>query len=321
MKAMLVAMVAAVAMLANPLAAEPRQVRIAYITSELSPGHVNARLFSEAMEKRMPGVFAFKLYPNGQLGGEEALIDSLQAGSLEMGILASGMTKVVRKVGVFDLPWLFDDRAHVRRALAGPLGEQVFKEVEKRSGMTPLGIYENGFRHVINSKRAIVTPADMKGLKIRVAGGKVRRALFAAMGANPAPVDWTETFTAMQTGVVDGAEAGIYGFYEAKLGEVGKYLSLTKHIYSPSFMMASNAFVASLTPDQRKAMREVSVAITDAVFNESESNENKFMEEMRKMVQINEVDLASFRTQTDKVYKDFIADQGDDWIKLIRAAR
>lgn len=320
MRKTMLAVAVAMAVATGSAMAAPREVRIAYITSELSPGHVNARIFVEAMEKRLPGAFAFKLYPNGQLGGEEALIDNLQAGSLEMGVLASGMTKVVKKVGVFDLPWLFDDMAHVRRAMAGPLGGQVMKEIEKKSGMMPLGIYVNGFRHVINAKHAIVTPADMKGLKIRVAGGKVRRQLFAAMGANPAPVDWTETFTAMQTGVVDGAEAAIYGFYEAKLGEVGKYLSLTKHIYSPSFLMASNAFLRSLPADQQQAVREVSAAITDSVYDEADRNEKAYMKAMDKTVKVNEVDLPSFRTQTAKVFKDFIADQGDDWIKLIEAA-
>jgi TRAP-type transport system periplasmic protein len=312
---------AAAFLAAAPVRAEPRPVRVAYITSELSPMQIDAELFAKAVEQRLPGAFEFKLYPNGQLGKEEALIDGIQAGSLEMGVIASGMTRVVKKLGVFDLPWLFDDEAHVRRALAGPLGADIRKQVEQKSDMVVLGVYENGFRHVINTKRPIVEPADTKGLKIRVAGGKFRQQLFASMGANPAPVDWTETFSAMQTGVVDGAEAAIYGFYEAKLYEPARYLSLTRHIYSPTFLVVASAFFKSLPAEQQKAFREAGAAITDEAYAETDKAEKKYLAEMAKTAQINEVDLAAFRQATRNVLKDYDASQGGDWIKLIEAAR
>jgi tripartite ATP-independent transporter DctP family solute receptor len=312
---------AAAVLAAVPARAEPRPVRIAYITSELSPMQIDAELFAKAVEQRLPGAFQFKLYPNGQLGKEDALIDGIQAGSLEMAVIASGMTRVVKKLGVFDLPWLFDDEAHVRRALSGPLGAEIVKQVEQKSDMIVLGIYENGFRHVINTKHPIATPADTKGLKIRVAGGKFRQQLFTSMGANPAPVDWTETFSAMQTGVVDGAEAAIYGFYEAKLYEPAKYLSLTKHIYSPTFLVVASSFYKALPAEQQKAFRDAGAAITDAAYEETEAAEKKYLAEMAKTAEINEVDLKAFRAATRKVIKDYDASQGDDWVKLIEAAR
>jgi TRAP-type transport system periplasmic protein len=312
---------AALVLAAAPGRAEPQPVRVAYITSELSPMQIDAELFAKAVGKRLPGAFDFKLYPNGQLGKEDALIDGLQAGSLEMGVIGSGMTRVVKKLGVFDLPWLFDDQAHVRRALAGPLGADIRQQVEKKSDLVVLGIYENGFRHVINTKHPITVPADTKGLKIRVAGGKFRQQLFASMGANPAPVDWTETFSAMQTGVVDGAEAAIYGFYEAKLYEVGKYVSLTRHIYSPTFLVASSAFFKGLPADRQKAFRDAGAEITDEAYAETERAEKKYLAAMAKTAEINEVNLAAFRDATRKVYKDYDSSQGGDWIKLIDAAR
>ncbi|HET7649177.1 MAG TPA: TRAP transporter substrate-binding protein [Gammaproteobacteria bacterium] len=301
--------------------AAPRDVRIAYITSNLSPLYVDAKLFTEAINKKLPGQFKFTLYPNGQLGKEAAEIDNLELGSLEMGVVASGMTKAVRKLGIFDLPWLFSNIKEVRHALAGPLGKEIREQVKKDTGMIVIGIYENGFRDVINRERPINEPKDIAGLKIRVAGGKFRQDVFRRLGANPTPVDWTETFTALQTGVVDGAEAAIYGFYEAKLYEAAKYISLTHHVYSPSFLLVSNTFFKSLTPAQRKAFLDTGREIEDAVYKTTNANEQKYLKAMSSKVKINKVDIAAFRKLVHPVYDDYVKKEGGGWLKLIENAR
>ena len=301
--------------------AAPREVRIASHVSALAPLHAQSQMFAAEVEKRLPGHFVFKLYPGGQLGKEDALIDNARLGSIEMINVASGVLKLDKKLGVFDLPWLFTDRAQVKRAMMGPLGKQVAERLEKKAGVVVIGIYENGFRHVMNSVRAIKEPADLKGLKIRVAGGKFRQEVFANLGATPAKVSWAETFTAMQTGVVDGAESGIYGFYESKLYEVQKYLSLTNHVYTPSFLIASKAFFSSLTPEEQKVFREAGAAITAATYDEAAALENKYLATIKTKVKVNDVDIPAFRKATQATYDSYIKSQGDDWIKLINAAR
>jgi len=299
---------------------EPREVRIASHVSALSPLHAQSEMFAAEIEKRLPGQFAFKLFPGGQLGKESALITNLKADSIEMINVASGVAKLDKKLGLFDLPWLFDDRAHVMRAMQGPLGGEVATEIEKQ-GIVVIGIYENGFRHVINGKRAVTTPADLKGLKIRISGGKFRQNVFQSMGATPQKVSWAETFTALQTGVVDGAEAATYGFYEQKHFEVAKHLSLTSHVYTPSFLLASKAFVESLTPEQQATFKEVGEAITEAAYEKSAKLEATYFAEMQKTTDINEVDLAAFQEATRDVYETYRSSQGDAWIKLVEAAR
>ncbi|MEM8651487.1 MAG: TRAP transporter substrate-binding protein, partial [Pseudomonadota bacterium] len=148
--------------------AQVREVRIASHVSELSPLHAQSKMFADEIEKKLPGQFEFKLFPGGQLGKEKALIANIQAGSLEMINVASGIMKLDKKLGVFDLPWLFNDRAHVQRAMKAGLEDAVRARIEEVGGMKVIGVYENGFRHVINSKRTVKTPADLDGLKIRI---------------------------------------------------------------------------------------------------------------------------------------------------------
>ncbi len=297
--------------------AQAREVRIASHVSELSPLHAQSKMFADEIEKKLPGQFEFKLFPGGQLGKEKALIANIQAGSLEMINVASGIMKLDKKLGVFDLPWLFNDRAHLKRAMKAGLEDAVRARIEEVGGMKVIGVYENGFRHVINSKRTVKTPADLDGLKIRISGGKFRQGVFQKMGATPQKVSWGETFTALQSGVVDGAEAAAYGFYEQKHFEVATHLSATGHVYTPSFLVASNAFFASLTPEQQKVFTEVGKAITDAAYEKSAELENQYLTEMKEKLEVNTVDLKAFQEATASSYEDYTSSQGDEYLKFV----
>lgn len=306
--------------IATAVSAAPREVRIASHVSEFSPLHQQSQMFAAEIEKRLPGQFEFKLYPGGQLGNEKDLMTNVQAGSIEMINVASGVMLLDKKLGVFDLPWLFKDRDQVRKAMKAGLEDAVRSRIEEVGGVKVIGIYENGFRNVLNTKRAIKEPFDFDGLKIRIAGGKFRQQVFQEMGATPQKVSWGETFTALQSGVVDGAEAAIYGFYEQKQYEVAKYLSLTRHVYTPSFLLASKQFFDSLTPEQQKAFDEAGRAITDAAYDGAAQLETKYMDEMKANVELNEVDLEAFKKATEGSYADYEKSEGDEYLKIIRAA-
>lgn len=301
--------------------AQPREVRIASHVSDLAPLYAQAQMFAAMVEERLPGQFEFKLFPGGQLGKENALIDNVQLGTLEMIIVASGVLKIDGKLGLFDLPWLFDSREHVQRAMAAGLDDMVRKRIEDKASVKVVGIFENGFRHVINSKNPITVPADIAGMKIRISGGKFRQDVFESMGAVPAKVAWGETFTAMQTGVVDGAEAAIYGFYGQKLYEVQKFLSLTSHVYTPSFLLASTTFWKSLTPEQQKVFADVGIEMTAASYEAAAALEAKYLEEMKQHLAVNEADLKAFRKKTKGVYSTYTDRYGDDWVKIVEETR
>lgn len=301
--------------------AQAKTVRIASHVGELAPLIAQANLFAERVNERLPGEFDFQVFPGGQLGNESAIIENIQLGSLEMAVVASGVLKLDSKLGVFDIPFLFDDRAHVQRAMAAGLEDQIESRVEDAAGIEVLGIYENGFRHVMNSAGAIETPADMDGKKIRVSGGKFRQDVFASMGAVPTKVSWGETFAAMQTGVVDGAEAAAYGFYGQKMYEVQDYMSLTSHVYTPSFLLASEDFMGSLTDEQRTVFEEVGAEITEASYAEAAEMESRYLDEMRERLSVNEVDLPAFQTATEGVAQSYIDKNGEDFLTIVNETR
>lgn len=303
-----------------PAALAQQSVRIAYPTSETSPQHLISRQFTELVQQRLPGRFAFKLYPNGQLGSEKANFEHLQLGDLEMANMVTPVMEVDRRLEIFDIPFLFQDRDHVRRAMTPELRSDIVAGVEKRADVVVLGVYENGFRHTM-AKRAIVVPADAKGLKIRIAGGKIRQEVFRSIGANPTPIDWTEVFTALQTGVVDGAEAAIYGLYEAKIYQVTPYLSLTTHAYVPSFLTVSKTFWSKLSPAEQKVFRDVGEELVNWSYDSAEATEDKQMAEMSKHAKINKIDFDKFQAATASVREAYAKQYGNKWLDAIKAAR
>ena len=298
-----------------------KEVRLASHVSETSPLYATAQMFAERIGKELPNDFHFKFYPNSQLGKEKALIDNIRLGSLEMALVAGGVLALDNKLGLFDLPWLFTDRAHVQRALNGPLGLQVKKQLEEKQGLVVLGMYENGFRHVINTKRAINTPEDFSGLKIRVTGSKFKLDGFTAMGADPVPIAWEETFTALQQGVVDGVEAALYGFYEAKLYEVTKHISLVGHTYSPSFLLVSKTFWTSLTDEQRAAMQKVANDMSADAFKAAADLDQSFLDKMKEKIAINTPDPKPFQAKAAIVYQNYVKEYGSEWVDLVRKAQ
>lgn len=304
--------------LAGVVRAEPMSVRIATHVSKLSPEYQQMQLFAKQVNKRLPGEFKFKFYPNGQLGKEKALITMTQAGAIEMIDVASGVIRLDPKLGLFDLPWLFANRQQVRCAMKKGLQKDVEKVIARKNFVV-LGIYENGFRNVINTKRPIKEPSDLQGIKIRVGGGHFRQNVFQQMGATPESISWNETYTAMQTGVVDGAEAATYGFYGQKLYEVGKYISLTHHVYTPSFLLASKAFWGRLSAKQKKVFSEVGRQITNQAYRDAASLESKYLKAMGKNVQVNKVDIPAFQKATQASYSAYAKQEGHDWLNLVKS--
>ena len=303
------------------LNAEKIQIRMATHVSVYSPLYNQMKMFSERIEKKAPGKFNFKLYPSGQLGKEKALITNLKANSIEIVNVASGAIKLDKVLGVYDLPWLFNDREHVVRALNAGLADKTTKILEQQVNVKVLGIYENGFRHIINAKRAIKKPRNLRGLKIRISGGKFRQTVFRQMGAIPQKVAWKETFTALQTGVVDGAEAAAYGFYEQKHYEVMKHLSLTGHVYTPSFMLISKKFLKTLSQKDQALFIETAKDMKKAAFKEAEKLENKYFDIMKSKLSINKVVTSSFQKRTKKSYKKYIKEYGKNLLNIVERTR
>jgi tripartite ATP-independent transporter DctP family solute receptor len=172
-------------------------------------------------------------------------------------------------------------------------------------GMRLLGMWENGFRVITNNIRPIVKPDDLKGIKLRVPGGVWRVKMFKAYGANPTPLAYSEVFAALQAGVMDGQENPFAQIYGGKFYEVQKYLSLSDHVYTPSYAVISERFWKTLPPDVQQTLAKIAVEVGDFGRKEGARMDKDLMEKMQKSLKVNEVDKEAFVKASKPIYDDF----------------
>jgi tripartite ATP-independent transporter DctP family solute receptor len=178
-------------------------------------------------------------------------------------------------------------------------------EAEKK-GLKVIAVWENGFRQITNSKRPIRTPADLAGIKLRVPGGKWRVKMFQEYGANPSPMKFSELFTALQTGVMDGQENPFTQIYSAKLQEVQKYLSLSGHVYTPAYLVVGSKRYATLPADVRKALEDTAKETQAYVYQVAAHDDEELLGKLRQAgMQVNEVDKDAFVAASRSVYDEF----------------
>ena len=211
--------------------------------------------FAKRANAKLAGKAKVVTFGSSQLGGDKEMLQKVKLGTLDMALPSTVMSSEVDLFGVFEMPYLVKDRAHMGRIEKEVFWTKLAPEAEKK-GLKILAVWENGYRHITNSKRPIKVPADLKGIKLRVPEGKWRLKMFQAYGANPSPMKFSELFTALQTGVMDGEENPFTQIYSAKLQEVQKYLSLSGHVYTPAYLVVGTRNWNSLPPDVRKILED-----------------------------------------------------------------
>jgi len=229
-------------------------MKLASTQSMDHPYMVGAQKFADLIKERSKGRIEIKLYPSNQLGkGEREMTEGIQQGAIDLLVTSTGpLGGFSPSINILDFPFMFRDFNHVDLVMDGPIGRKLLDDFEK-ANIKALAFWENGFRHLTNSKRPVKTVEDGKGLKIRTMENKVHLAAWKAAGLNPTPMAWGEVFTALQQNVIDGQENPIAVFYSAKLWDAGqKNFSLTAHVYSPTpFLMSKK----SLMPCPRKTRK------------------------------------------------------------------
>jgi tripartite ATP-independent transporter DctP family solute receptor len=195
------------------------------------------------------------VYGSSQLGGDELMLQKIKLGTLEFALPSTVMSSQIDEFGLFEMPYLVRDREHMR-AIEDEVVWSDLAPLAEEEGYHMVAVWENGFRHVTNSARPIESPADLAGVKLRTPRGVWRVKLFQALGANPTPMALSEVFIALQTGVIDGQENPLAQIWGSKLYEVQEYLSLTGHVYTPGYVVASPAFWDGLPDDVRVILEE-----------------------------------------------------------------
>ncbi len=233
----------------------------------LPPGDafdVAANKLAELVAAKSKGEVKIEVFPGGQLGNDRELIEAMRLGNVDMSIQGNNNYDVfVPETALFDLPFLYRDRQTAFKALDSPTGQQVWGLVREQIGVRILAVAENGFRQITTAKKPIRTLADLKGLKMRVPQTKLSMDTFKALGTIATPITFTELFTALQAGVVDGQENALGLIDSAKLYEVQKFLVLTNHMYDGAPIAISEKSWKTLTPDQQNWVQQAAIEARD----------------------------------------------------------
>ncbi|MCP1314128.1 MULTISPECIES: TRAP transporter substrate-binding protein [unclassified Halomonas] len=300
---------------------DPITLRLAHVVNEQDGFHMAATKFEELVEERTGGKVAIEIYPNASLGDERTLLEGMQIGTVDMGVITNGpVANFVEEMAVFELPFLFPSPEAAYRVLDGEIGQELLDKLADVN-LKGLAYAERGFRNLTNSERAVNTPEDMQGLRIRVMENPVYTDTFRALGANAVPMAWTEALTAMQQGTIDGQENPVNVVYSFNLEETQNYMTLSRHTYAPAlFVMGLPAW--SQLPEAAQTVLEE--AAQEAAEYERALNADMEAEQLASLeesgMQINaSPDLEAFQAAVEPIYEQY-GERFGDYLPRIREA-
>jgi tripartite ATP-independent transporter DctP family solute receptor len=279
--------------------------------------------FAREVERRTNGRYKVQTFYSAALGAERESVEGVQLGTLDLTLTSTGpLPNFVPEVAILDIPFLFRDYAHARAVLDGPIGQEVLAKFPAK-GIVGLAWAENGFRHMTNSKRPVNVPEDLKGLKMRTMENPIHIEAYRQFGILPTPMAFTEVFTALQQGTVDGQENPLSVITAAKLDQVQKYLSLTGHVYSPAVFLMNKAQWDKLSDADKQAFLDAAKEGVKADRARVDDDERRAVADLRArgMTVAENVDKAKFQAALDPVYADFARRFGQSNIDRIRNYR
>jgi tripartite ATP-independent transporter DctP family solute receptor len=303
-------------------------VTLSYATSlnEESAYYKGAVALKETAEKLSDGCLKVKIYANAQLGTDEDMIQGMQLGSIDMASPSTAaMGSVVPEATVLDLPFMFTSYKQAHCVLDGEIGTDLVYHMFDDAGFHPLGYWEIGFRDLTNSKKAVKTPDDVKGLKIRTVSSKISQKSWNLVGAQTTTMDFTELYNALQTGVVDGQNNPLNIILSGKLYEVQKHLTILNDQYSAAPTSVSDKTWKKLSPQQQDVLKQAVAASVKAERAAASGAEPEQLKELKAhgMEVVENPDLDAFAKQTRgawSLYTDQFGQKGQDNIDKIQAA-
>ena len=222
------------------------------------------KTFKTLFEKKAGGKHTVDLFPNGQLGDEQNTVNNAALGTLDFSVLAiNNVTPFSPSVGVLTLPYVIQSAEDAKKLTLGPLGKELTENTIRDAGVRIVGWAYSGFRVLTNSKRPVTTLADLKGMVIRVPKNEIMIATYQAWGINPTPMAWSETFTALQQGVVDGQDNPYITVSAMKFNEVQKYVTNVRYLFSLEPLIVSESVFQDQKPEVQKAILEAGMEATE----------------------------------------------------------
>ncbi len=281
----------------------------------------SANHFAEIANERLPEGYEVEVFGASQLGGDQELLQKLKLGQVALALPSSVMSSVDPAFGVFEMPYIIESRDHIA-AVEAAMGD-VFHAAAEANGYKILSFWENGFRQITNNVRPINTPEDLQGIKLRTPQGEWRLKMFQTYGANPTPMAFADVFTALQTGVIDGQENPYAQIASAKFQEVQEYLSVTNHVYTPAYVLASQSHFDRLPPEVQDALAEAAEETQSFVYETAARLDEELLGEIEAAgVTVNEANTEAFIAASEPIYAEFAStvEGGEDLVRRVREA-
>ncbi|MGF7003967.1 tripartite ATP-independent transporter DctP family solute receptor [Lachnospiraceae bacterium PF1-21] len=276
-----------------------------------------ANKFAQLVEEESGGSVTVVVYPNDQLAGGNATkgIEMIAGGSVDLAAYATCTMAVIdEQLACATIPWIFDDYTDAREIIDATGGEYYAERLSGK-GITYLDSFHNGFRQITNGKRAVKTPADVKGLKIRVPGSEVFMKFFRTLGADPVAMSWSEVFTAIQQGTIDGQENGVSVTSSSKMSEIQDYMTLWNYSYENDLFVANTEIWEALEPKTRKLLQEKATEACEWGRDEVEQQEVELVQNFRdagmEVTELTDEQLDEFKAVMKDTRQEFIKKYGE----------
>lgn len=253
-------------------------LRMSQVSSEMGAIGQTMERFSKLISERTNGRYKVNLFHNGQLGGERDAIENIQMGTLDLTVVNQAvLTNFVQDFAVLDIPYIFSGYEHADRVFLGKVGRHFMSELDN-VGLKAMGIWESGFRNLTNSVKPINKLEDVKQLRIRTMENQTHQKFWRYIDTDPVPMAWSEAYTAMQQGAIDGQENPILVIDTNNVGQVNKYLAITEHAYSTVFVVM-NPTLWNILSDKDKE-----------IFSETMSEMNIYERQLNRKLEIKSLD-------------------------------
>lgn len=296
-------------------------IKLAHVTREDTAYATGVEKFAELVEEKTDGEVVVEIYPNGQLGSNPELLEQLQHGTIGAMIPSVAiLSAFTDKTLMLDLPYLFESEEAAEHILDGEIGTEILESVEE-DGIIGVGWFNQGWRHIFTTETKVQSPQDMEGLKFRILETPVHVDFMKALGASGTPIAFTEVFTALEQGVVDGAENPYINIVLNGYSEVAPYITETRHIYDALPMLISKVVWDELNEEQqnevREAAKEASAFERDLITETEEEIKADILESgENEIVELTDEERAGFaEIVRDELYDKWAPEIGDDLLQ------
>ena len=275
-------------------------IKFSHVVAVDTPKGQAANYFKKLVEKRTDGRVEVQVYPNAALYGDREAIEALKMNAIQMACPSfSKFTGFVPQLQIFDLPFLFEDREHLYRFMSSDVGQELLELVKQR-GLLGLAYWDNGFKQLSLDSNPIKKPEDVEGKKFRIMSSKVLEAQFKAVDASPQVLPFSEVYSALQQGVVDGQENTISNIYTKKFHEVQNHLTLSNHGYLGYMLVTNQIFWNQLPDDLKKTIQK---CVEDATEYERKKAAQLNKDQLQKIKESGEVEIHEMTKQERKAWK------------------